>query len=200
VSLLPSIAAFSGGATVFRVGWLVDRIEARIVMAFGAIGAGSALLIASLAHSFPPLIAAYSLLGIGLAAATVAPTAFVIANWFEARRGIAMGIALSGIPAGVMVGTLLSNYLIQTRGWRAAYAVLGLPIILLLVPLIVLIVRSRPPGIEKMTVAQGGNLLEGFEMLEAFRIRSFWMLMVANLCIGIVGSGTLVHLIAYLLA
>jgi len=199
VSLLPSIMAFVGGAIVFPVGWLLDRIEARIVMTFGAIGAGGALLIASLAHSFAPLIAAYSLLGIGLSAATMWPTTFVIANWFEARRGIAMGIALSGLSAGVMVATPLSNYVIETRGWRAAYVVFGVPIILLLIPAIILVVRSRPPGTEKMTVAQGANLLEGFEILEGIRTRSFWMLVVANLCSAVAVGGTVVHLFAYLL-
>jgi MFS family permease len=199
VSLLPSIAAFSAGATGFPVGWLLDRIEARIVMTFGAIGAGGALLIASLAHSFAPLIAAYLLLGIGLAAATVPPTTFVIANWFEACRGIAMGIAFFGLSVGVMVATPLSNYVIETRGWRAAYVVFGVPIILLLIPAIILVVRSRPPGTEKMTVAQGANLLEGFEILEGIRTRSFWMLVVANLCWAVASGGILVHLFAYLL-
>jgi MFS family permease len=162
VSLLPSIMALSAGATAFPVGWLLDRIEARIVMTFGAIAAGGALLIASLAHSFAPLIAAYSLLGIGLAAATLQPSTFVIANWFEARRGIAMAIAFSAFSVSVMVATPLSNYVIRTRGWHAAYVVFGLPIILLLIPAIILVVRSRPPGTEKMTIAQGANLLERF--------------------------------------
>jgi len=93
-----------------------------------------------------------------------------------------MGIALSGLSAGVMVATPLSNYVIETRGWRAAYVVFGVPIILLLIPAIIFVVRSRPPGTEKMTITQGANLLEGFELLEGIRTRSFWMLVVANLC------------------
>ena len=199
VSLLPSVMAFSAGATVLPVGWLLDRVEARVVMTLGAISAGSAFLIASRSDSFAPLIAAYLLLGVGLSAATLPPAAFVIANWFDSRRGLAMGITFAGVSAGVMVMTLLSNYVIQGWGWRTAYVALGVPIILLLVPLIALVVRSRPPGKQKMTVAQGANLLEGFEMLEAFRARSFWMLLAANLCFAIVASGTVVHFIAYLL-
>jgi MFS family permease len=234
VSLLPSVMAFSAGAAVLPIGWLLDRVEARIVMTFGAIAAGGAFLIASRSDSFAPLIAAYLLLGVGLSGATVGPAAFVIANWFEARRGLAMGIALAGVSAGVMAATLLSNFVIQARGWRAAYVVVGVPIILLLVPLITFVVRSRPQGSlgaaqrsrtasgakrneqtslrgtdrtgesaawayeEKMTVAQGAKLLEGFEVIEALRVRSFWMLLVANLCFAIAASGTVVHLIAYL--
>jgi len=49
-----------------------------------------------------------------------------------------------------------------------------------------------------MTVAEGAGLLEGFEALEALRTRSFWMLVIANLCFGFVAVGTVVHMIAYL--
>jgi MFS family permease len=199
VSVLPSVMAFSAGVTVVPVGWLLDRVEARVVMTLGAISAGSAFLIASRSQSFAPLIGAYLLLGVGLSAATLGPTAFVVANWFDARRGLAMGIAFAGTSAGAVTMTLLSNYMIQGWGWRAAYATLAVPIIFLAVPLIALVVRSRPPGAEKMTVAQGANLLEGFEILEAFRTRSFWMLVVANLGFAIALSGTVVHLIYYLL-
>ncbi len=198
VALLPSALFFSWGATVIPVGWLLDRVEARIVMIFGAIVAGAGFLIASRSNSFAPMIAAYSLLGVGISAGTLAPAAFVIANWFQARRGLAMGMVMSGTTAGGMVMTLVVNYVIQGSGWRAAYLVLGVPMVVVVVPLTVLIVRSRPPGTVKMTVAQGASLLEGFEAVEALHTRSFWMLLTANFCFGFVAVGTVVHLIAYL--
>jgi len=47
VSILPSVLAASAGVSVLPVGWLVDRIEARIVMAIGALTVGVAFIIAS---------------------------------------------------------------------------------------------------------------------------------------------------------
>ena len=44
------------GATVIPVGWLLDRVEARIVMISGAIAAGAAFLIASRSNSLAPAI------------------------------------------------------------------------------------------------------------------------------------------------
>src|SRR5690349_13044893 len=87
VSLLASALAASAGLGILPVGWLVDRIEARIVMVGGALSAGAAFLIASQASAFAPLIGAYILLGFGIAAGTVLPASFVIANWFTERRG-----------------------------------------------------------------------------------------------------------------
>jgi len=198
VALLPSALFFSWGVSVIPIGWLLDRVEARIVMIFGALAAGGAFLIASRSNSLSPMIVAYSLLGVGISAATLSPAAFVLANWFEARRGLAMGITMSGTTAGGMVMTLVANQLISESGWRAAYVALGVPMIVVVVPLTAVVVRSRPPRAVEMTVAQGARLLEGFEALEALRTRSFWMLVIANLCFGFVAVGTVVHMIAYL--
>src|SRR5690349_10857091 len=92
VALLPSVLALSASISVLPIGWLLDRVEARIVMVFGAVAAGAAFLVASRANSLLPMMGAYLLVGIGISAATVLPGSLVLANWFEARRGLAIGI------------------------------------------------------------------------------------------------------------
>jgi MFS family permease len=198
VSLLPSVLALSAGISVLPVGWLVDRIEARIVMIAGALLAGGAFLLASAAHSLGTMMAAYLILGVGISAGTVLPGALVLANWFTERRGLAMGIALSGSTVGGSVMTLVAGHVFQVAGWRTAYLMLGLPMIVVVVPLVALVVRSRPPGAVKMTVAQSAELLEGFETAEALRTRSFWMIVLANFCFAVTATGSLIHMAAYL--
>jgi MFS family permease len=83
-------------------------------------------------------------------------------------------------------------------GWRAAYIALGVPMVVVVVPLIAVMVRSRPPGAVELSVAQGAETLEGFEAREALYRRSFWMLVVANFCFGFAAAGAVVHMIAYL--
>src|SRR5581483_10344695 len=78
--------------------------------------------------------------------ATVLPASLVLANWFDARRGLAMGIAISGTTVGGMVMTLVASSVILKLGWRMAYAGLGVPMIVVVIPLVALSVRSRPPG------------------------------------------------------
>ena len=146
VSILASALAASAGLSILPVGWLVDRIEARIVMVGGAIAAGTAFLIASQSNSLAPLIGAYVLLGFGIAAGTVLPASLVIANWFTERRGTAMGIANAGSTTGGMVMTLVAGFLISHWSWRVAYLTIGLPMIAIAAPLVALTVRSRPPG------------------------------------------------------
>jgi MFS family permease len=198
VSLLPSVLALSAGLGVIPIGWLLDRFEARIVMIVGALACGGAFLVASQVNSLAPMIAVYLVLGVGISAATVLPAALVIANWFEARRGLAMGIAISGTTVGGMVMTLGASHVIQGWGWRAAYVALGTPMIVVAIPLVALTVRSRPTDAKTMTVAQGAEMLEGFETSEAVSTRSFWLIALANFCFGFAAAGAVVHMIAYL--
>jgi MFS family permease len=198
VSLLPSVLALSAGISVLPVGWLVDRIEARIVIIAGALLAGGAFFLASASHSLATMISAYLILGVGISAGTVLPASLVLANWFTERRGLAMGIALSGSTVGGSLMTLVAGHLFQVIGWRTAYVVLGLPMIVVTVPLVALIVRSRPPGTVPMTVAESAELLEGFETGEALRTRSFWMIVLANFCFALSATGSLIHMVAYL--
>jgi MFS family permease len=199
VSMLPSVLAASAGLGYVIVGWLLDRVAARYVMVLGALIAGLAFIGASRANSFAPMIVAYALLGLGISGATLIPASFVVANWFEARRGLAMGIVAAGASAGGMLMTVFAVHTIGRWGWRVTYIGLALPIFLILVPLLVSVVRNRPAESHTHSVSPSGAELEGFETGEALRTRSFWMIMVAQFCFSLSVSGVVVHLVAYLI-
>lgn len=169
VSMLPSVLAASAGLGYVIVGWLLDRVAARYVMVVGALIAGLALIGASRAASFTPMMVAYTLLGLGISGATLIPASFVVANWFEARRGLAMGIVAAGASAGGMLMTVFAVHTIGRWGWRVAYIGLALPIFLILVPLLVSVVRNHPAESDTHSVSTSGAELEGFETGEALR-------------------------------
>jgi sugar phosphate permease len=75
LSTLQGSLAISAGISAPLIGWLLDKIEARIVMVVGAVLAGIAYLLASQVHSFTPMLGAYLLLGVGIGAATLLPAA-----------------------------------------------------------------------------------------------------------------------------
>lgn len=197
--MLPSVLAASAGIGYIIVGWLLDRVAARYVMVVGALIAGLAFIAASRAGSFAPMVVAYALLGLGIAGATLIPASLVVANRFEARRGLVMGIVAAGASAGGMLMTLFAAHAIGSWGWRIAYFGLALPIFLILVPLLILVVRNRLPESDTRSLpVKGSGRLEGFEIGEAVRTRSFWMIIVAQLCFSLSVSGVVVHLVAYL--
>jgi MFS family permease len=71
--------------------------------------------------------------------------------------------------------------------------------IAVVVPLVLLTVRSRPPGEAKLSVAQAADVLEGFETGAALRTRSFWLIAFAQFCFILCGTGAVLHLVAYLI-
>src|SRR5258708_3317808 len=72
------------------------------------------------------------------------------------------------------------DFAIVRGGWRAGYVALAIPMFAVVVPLIILVVRTRPPQAEGVSVAQAGDALPGFELREAVRCRSFWMIAAAS--------------------
>jgi MFS family permease len=188
----------SAGISAPLIGWLLDRVEARVVMVAGAIMTGVSFLIASRVDSFGPLFGAYVLLGVGIGASTLLPCALVIANWFGARRGLAMGLAFAGTSLGGAAMTLVGSFAIARGGWREGYVALAIPMFVVVIPLVIIVVRTRPPQAEGVTVAQASNALPGFELREAFRCRSFWMIAASQFFFAAVAAGTGLHLITYL--
>src|SRR5262249_61574220 len=64
--------------------------------------------------------------------------------WFVARRGRALGIATAGISAGGIVFAPLAQYLITHLGWRRAYVVLAVLVLVLVLPPVLAFMRRDP--------------------------------------------------------
>lgn len=199
VSSLPALLAVSAGLSVPLIGWLLDRLETRVVMAAGAILAAGSFVIASRANSYAPMLTAYLVLGVGITAATLLPASMVVANWFDARRGIAMGITMSGTTAGGMMMTLVASRAIAHGGWRVGYIVLAVPMLLVAAPLAWWMVRTRPAGQPGISVAEAAARLPGLEVGPALRTRSFWSISLANFCYAFTAAAGVVHVVTYLI-
>ena len=87
---------------------------------------GLGLAVASLARSLPEVYAAYGLgVGLGIGFSYV-PILGAVQRWFVRRRGLASGLAVSGIGVGTLVMPPAAALLIDAMGWRGAYLVLGI--------------------------------------------------------------------------
>jgi len=107
-------------------GPLADRFGARLLAVAGMILTGLGLAVASLARSLPEVYAAYGLgVGLGIGFSYV-PILGAVQRWFVRRRGLASGLAVSGIGVGTLVMPPAAALLIDAMGWRGAYLVLGI--------------------------------------------------------------------------
>jgi hypothetical protein len=168
LSSLQTVLGLSAGVSAPFLGWLLDRVDAGAVIASGVCVSGAALLLASRANSYDAFLIAYAMLGVGIAAVTLLPCSQVLANWFGERRGTALGLAMSGTSLGGMLMTLVAADAVRRAEWRAGYVALALPMLLINVPLVLAVVRTRP---ETGGLAEALSSGSGLEISEALRGR-----------------------------
>jgi predicted MFS family arabinose efflux permease len=112
---------------------LAER-RSRVKIIAGATALWSAMTaLCGLAGSFGQLL--LFRVGVGIGEAGLTPPAYsLISDYFPARRrASALSIFLLGIPLGSFVGATVGGWVAREHGWRAAFAVVGLPGLLLAV-------------------------------------------------------------------
>jgi MFS family permease len=178
------------------VGGLMDRYGVRrlLVMAvcmyalnIAAIGVTSSLA------TFIALTAVS-----GLTGAAQSPLAYVksISGQFNARRGFAIGIAMSGVGVGTAFVPVLAQALVASFGWRAAYLGLGALIFLLAVPVASAVIPDEP---ERLAQARDeGDLPRGLSIRAAIGSRIFWLLAFSIFLASLALNGSLVHVVPML--
>lgn len=135
--LSASLSPFLGAA--------MDRWGARWVLAVGVVAVAAGLGLATLVNAPWQL---YLTLGVLVASGTTIAGytghALFLPNWFVRRRGVAAGIAFSGVGVGSIVMFPWLQRLIDGFGWRAACLALVALLVVVVVPLNLLFQRQRP--------------------------------------------------------
>jgi MFS family permease len=67
-----------------------------------------------------------------------------IAHWFEKKRGLASGIAVSGMGLGTFLLVPISQHFIDLWGWRPAFVGFGVLVLVILFPLNIIFLRHKP--------------------------------------------------------
>jgi MFS family permease len=197
-SLLVATAPLAAGFSSPAIGSLMDRYGERTIMTIGAGMVGLSFLALSRADSAVAFFVVFLVLGVGVTASTIIPAALLITSWFGEQRGTAFGIAFAGIPLGGTGIAIVASQVVKHGGFRAGYIAMGIPILLLVVPLLAVFVRT--PEAEDTDAAQlaPGESMPGLEVREALRSRSFWMIAIAEVLFAAAGVGLRVHLVPLL--
>lgn len=143
-------AAFSIGfvASTFLapfIGMLMDRAGPRVVIPIGAGLVSSGMALTPLVNQPWHLYATLGLLVIGgsIFLSYIGHSLF-LPNWFVRRRGLAIGIAFSGVGVGSIILFPWMQRLIESVGWRQACWSLAILLLVILLPLNLIFPRRRP--------------------------------------------------------
>ena len=117
ILVLFSVGPFSGTAA--------DRLGPRLLVSGGLVLVGCGLIIASLSQALWQVQTAFAICiggGVGLA---YVPAVGAVQKWFDHRRGLASGIAVSGIGAGTLAVPPFAALMIAELDWRPALLLVG---------------------------------------------------------------------------
>ena len=129
------------------LGRMMDRWSIRKVALPGLVFYAFAMCLLGLS---PRSLVIFTLLFALAEAASAVQTpigyAKAIAAWFDRRRGLALGVAMSGVGLGGFIMPQLAQVLIDRVGWRGAYPIFGLLTLAIAFPLVALWIREPRPG------------------------------------------------------
>ncbi len=204
ISLVPAINLLVTCLFFPVAGWLADTRGPRMVVIVGGLILALGMALASRLGAPWQLYVYYSVMvGMGVAFASTPATA-TVTRWFARRRGTALGIVQTGTAMGTMALAPLAGYLVDARGWRTSFVVIGL--LTLIVVLAALWLRKQPPaglpaseqvsGSGEPGAAAASAEEEGLSLAEALRTRAFWLLFL----IYALSYGTLLMTTGHLVA
>jgi MFS family permease len=138
----------------------------------------------------------------GFASCGVAPVSYshVISNWFDRRRGLALGIMMAGLGAGAITMPSAAQYLIARFGWRMTFGFSGAAILLISMPVLVKFLKEKPevmgllPDGGLYTVTRPNTSDSGLSFREAWHMPTLWFLLGAFVLVGSSISACLTHI------
>jgi len=134
------------------MGRLADRFGVMVPLMLGAVGLGAGFVGAGMAGSLWMFSLAQGLLlGLLGTSATFAPLVADTSLWFTRRRGIALGICMSGNYVAGAIWPPVIQHFVDTVGWRPTYIGIGVFCVLTVLPL-ALVYRRRPPALMPVPV------------------------------------------------
>lgn len=139
----PMLGFFCGLLAQFSYGGLLGRIGLRPLMTIGPLVSSVAFIMLGRVESLWLFYFFYVLLQVGNSAMSGIVGNTAVSNWFEARRGLAIGIATMGISLSGVALPYLALRLIADQGIAAAALYIGLSI-LVVAPLAWAVVRTAP--------------------------------------------------------
>ncbi len=135
------MAGFAVGTIV--MGRMADRVGIVTPLVISGLALGAGFVTAGLAPNLTVFAAAHGLLiGVG-SGAGFAPMMADISHWFVKRRGLAVVVVASGNYVAGTLWPLAMNLAIPLIGWRETYALIGIVVAAIVLPLS-LLMRRRP--------------------------------------------------------
>jgi MFS family permease len=189
ISLAAAIGALISGLSQPFLGRLYDRLGGRKLILTSLMVSGVCTMLLALTHHILFLILVFGVpLAIAMGGSSLTTTSALLAKWFHRQRATAVALNASGASVGGLLLIPLTTYLIHLAGWRVAWVVLGLLILILVLPLAWVLLKDDPAELglrpdgdpQRLQASQAASArlssLEVESWPDAFRSIPMWQL------------------------
>jgi sugar phosphate permease len=203
VSLGGLLAAFASP----RLGRILDRRGARLVLCLAVLLTGAATMLLSLIHSLLAFYALFCIARMNFAGPFDLGIYGAVNSWFVARRAMATAIATVAQMVGLMALPLIAQAAILHGGWRAGWLAVGIAVLVVgFVPCWLLLVREpEDVGLTPDRRVVAGSAMAAarsepiFTRSQALRTSAFWLLSLFTLLAYPVQAGVSLHQAPFLI-
>jgi MFS family permease len=194
-----------GAVPLSLVGALMDRFGIRRVMAIVVVLFGATCVATSQVTGLWTLFLAFLMLRMLGQGALTLLSSNTVAMWFHERLGTASGLMSLGTALAMALVPRANLYLIDRYGWRGAFAVLGLVVWVVMLPLLAVFYRNRPEDIGQLPDGtqdppsedeEHGNTDVSLTIAQAFRTRAYWILAAMNVAWAFVITAVVFHIVS----
>jgi MFS family permease len=128
-----------------------------------------------------------------------------VSRWFDKKRGLAAGIASSGVGLGPLIIAPFATYILLNYSWRTSFIVVGLVAWLVVLPISRLL-RGTPREIVTLPddakeapedITNGFLLPTGLSLREAIRTRSYWVITLIYLSFSSSSFFIMAHIVPH---
>ena len=198
-SALSLFFIFSTLASIF-LGRILDKYSIKGIMTLGGIIFSLGLFSIAMVENTLSLLLIYAtLIAVGGPALGNLSITKLVANWFDTKAGMALGIAAIGISFSGVVLPILVDPLIDSIGWRNVYLVFGASVVFILLPAVRILVINTPEEIgqkkdnlaTQLTSDTDQKLLN---VSDFFKSKIFWIISLTFAFQFFAMGGVLLHL------
>jgi cyanate permease len=205
VSFAFSLFNLVGALWLPGTGVLIDRYGAKRVILASTFLFGLILCSAWwMGGDLWQLYLLFAALGIAMSSGPApVPYGVVISHWFDRHRGLALGLSMMGIGVGSIVVPMLAQRLITMFGWRMTFAIFGVAVLLLPLPVLAALLQNdprqrglQPDGDEKIGNSPLPQGKQGMTWHEIWHSPTFWIMICIFSLAGAGVHGAVLHLSA----
>lgn len=211
ISLAFTIHNLTSALCIPLAGRLVDRYgPRRVLLPFTALLGLILVYSRFLSPAIWQLYVFYFALGVVSGGAGAMPYTDVVSHWFDRRRGLALSVMMLGMGLGAIAIPSVAQRLVATFGWRLAYTVFGLSILLIPMPVVAAFLKERPEpmGLLPDGAADGAGEANistqaatndiGLTVHDAIRTSEFWTMVCVLFLVTASVHACFIHLPAIL--